>query len=473
MSKPTIVVAGASGFIGKALCKDLAQENNVIGLSRINRKTTDNIQWKACDLFSLKQTEQAVAGADLAVFLVHSMMPQARLIQGRFDDFDVIIADNFARACQTAGVKKIVYLGGIIPEGKLSRHLESRKEVESVLASHGVPVVVIRAGLVVGAGGSSFQMMVNLVKRLPVMVCPAWTFTRGQPVSLEDTVAVLKRSVLDQKLESSVWDIGGPDQLAYSEMMSILAELYGLKRIFFHTSIVSVQISRLWLTVVTGYPKELVSPLIQSLRSPMLVGDRDLFKHYGITPKSFRQCIKEIVEGTRAISDSTKNSAPKQVADNIVCSMQRLVLPHEKDVKWVADEYGRWLVRFMFPLIVVETDHHGHFDFVIRWFVFFGPKIHFLHLHYDTTRSSESRRLYYIKGGLLLSRNAHESGRLEFRRLPNGRDVMAAIFNFRPSLHWWIYKFTQAQVHLWVMRNFGRHLRRIDRNSRRFHKVGS
>ncbi|MCX6126130.1 MAG: NmrA family protein, partial [Proteobacteria bacterium] len=125
-------------------------------------------------------------GADTAIYLVHSMMPHARLVQGKFEDFDVMIADNFARACKSVGVKRILYLGGIIPPGALSQHLASRLEVEQVLGSYGINLAVVRAGLIVGPRGSSFAMMANLVKRLPVMLCPAWTSTLGQPSSLED-----------------------------------------------------------------------------------------------------------------------------------------------------------------------------------------------------------------------------------------------------------------------------------------------
>ena len=143
------------------------------------------VEWRTCDLFSLAQTELAVHGADVAVYLVHSMLPAARLTQASFEDTDLLLADNFARACAKSGIRRVVYLGGLIPRADgLSRHLQSRLEVERVLASRGAQVVSLRAGLVLGGEGSSFQMLMTLVQRLPVMICPAWLATPTQPIAI-------------------------------------------------------------------------------------------------------------------------------------------------------------------------------------------------------------------------------------------------------------------------------------------------
>ena len=130
------------------------------------------------------------------MYLVHSMLPSAHLTQGNFRDFDLICADNFGRAAARNGVRQIIYLGGIVPAAAnrghaLSSHLASRLEVENTLAASGVPVTALRAALVVGRGGSSFDILVKLVTRLPAMICPAWTSTRTQPIALSDVVALL------------------------------------------------------------------------------------------------------------------------------------------------------------------------------------------------------------------------------------------------------------------------------------------
>ncbi|MFM8230130.1 MAG: NAD-dependent epimerase/dehydratase family protein, partial [Chthoniobacterales bacterium] len=168
-SRPTVVVAGASGFVGMALLPVLAENFDVVALSRSANPELPRVRWTRCDLFSLLQTERALQGADYVVYLVHSMLP-ARLTQARFEDMDFILADNFARSAARAGVKQIVYLGGIIPnDAQLSRHLASRLEVERVLSARGVPVTSLRAGLIVGPRGSSFRIMLRLVRRSPVL----------------------------------------------------------------------------------------------------------------------------------------------------------------------------------------------------------------------------------------------------------------------------------------------------------------
>src|SRR5690606_19576051 len=132
-------------------------------------------RWVQADLFSLLEVERALEGADVALYLVHSMIASAELTQGSFADFDLILADNFARAAKSRGVRHILYVGGLIPEGeRLSRHLESRLEVEQTLRAQGVPVTALRASIIIGPAGSSLRMVENLVRRLPVMITPAW-----------------------------------------------------------------------------------------------------------------------------------------------------------------------------------------------------------------------------------------------------------------------------------------------------------
>ena len=175
-----ICIAGATGFIGRKLCEALAERHQVIAITRrtitgqpessvapVMQVPQPGIVWRSADLFSLLQLERALDGADVAVYLVHSMLPASRLTQGSFEDLDLILADNFARAAKLRGIKRIIYLGGLLPRGELSPHLRSRKEVEDVLASHGVPTVTLRAGLVIGPQSSSYRIMERLVRQVP------------------------------------------------------------------------------------------------------------------------------------------------------------------------------------------------------------------------------------------------------------------------------------------------------------------
>ncbi len=170
-NKPVIAISGASGYIGKNLIKQLKDKAHIIALSRSieHKEHTDDLTWRQADLFSLGDAESALEGVDYAVYLVHSMLPSARLTQARFEDMDFILADNFAQAATKNNVKQIIYLSGIIPENEkeLSRHLESRREVETVLNAYDVPVTTVRAGLIVGPSGSSFPIVKKIGQTPP------------------------------------------------------------------------------------------------------------------------------------------------------------------------------------------------------------------------------------------------------------------------------------------------------------------
>jgi len=457
--RPVLVVAGASGFIGQALAARLAASFRLVGLSRASRGAGGGYdEWRACDLFSLKDAEHALEGATHAAYLVHSMMPSARLTQGRFEDLDLICADNFARAARRAGVRQIVYLGGLLPDvPHLSRHLESRREVERTLGGYGAAVTTLRAGLVIGAGGSSFQMMLRLVRRLPVMVVPKWTSTECQPIALDDVVELFAYCLGREATFGQTYDIGGPEVLTYREMMAQTASVLGVERPMLKVPVISPGLSRLWVSAITGAPKELVAPLIQSLAHSMVVHDRRLQEQANVPGLSFRAAI------ARALNDEAAPDRPHPPpaayraprsprTEGGVRSVQRLPLPRGRDAAWVAEEYMRWLPGGMRPLRV-EVSPNRVCRFYIR-----GVGEPLLVLSFSSERSTPDRQLFYITGGLLASDGGR--GRLELREAPDRQTVIAAIHDYRPRLPWFVYRRTQALVHLAVMFMFARHLAR-------------
>lgn len=273
----TVAIAGASGFVGSALCKALEADHHIVGLTRSPRNDTSSVEWRQTDLYSLLDAENALAGCDYAIYLVHSMMPSARLTQASFEDLDFILADNFARATASAGVRQIVYLGGLAPDTQsMSAHLTSRLEVERTLASHGVPVTALRAGLVVGPGGSSLQILTKLVQRLPAMLTPQWTLSDTQPIALPDVVRAVQHVLGCPDQFSGAFDIGGPDVMTYREMMKRTAKAIGVTRPMAPVPLFTPSLSTLWVSLVTGASMELVGPLVQSLRHSMVVADNPL-----------------------------------------------------------------------------------------------------------------------------------------------------------------------------------------------------
>lgn len=455
-SRPRVVVAGASGFVGRALLPLLAQRFDVVALSRASQAGESGVAWRRCDLFSLRETADALRGADRAVYLVHSMMPSARLTQARFEDVDLLLADNFARAAAAAGVRHIVYLGGLVPaETELSAHLASRLEVERALASRGVPVTAVRAGLVIGAGGSSFEILARLVRRLPVMLCPAWTQTLAQPVALADAVAVLARAVADPPDGGAVLEIGGPDVLSYRAMMQRTATLLGRRTRTLPVPYFSPRLSRLWVSLVTGAPRALVAPLVESLRHPMLASRNDLRTQLGRPGLGFDDAVRAALAEQAPAPRAPAAAARRRLrAASTVRSIQRLPLPAGRDAAWVAREYAAWLPRLLRPLVWAAVDDTGSCRFGVRPF-----RRPLLHLRFEPSRSASDRHVFAIDAGLLVDRSGGaEPGRLEFREVAERRFVLAAIHDYRPALPWPLYAATQAWLHLFVMRRFARHL---------------
>ncbi len=461
--RPAVVVAGASGFVGRALLPVLAEKCEVVALSRSSSISGPGVRSERCDLFSLLQTERALAGADYAVYLVHSMLP-ARLTQARFEDMDFILADNFARSAARAGVKQIVYLGGIIPDdAQLSRHLASRLEVERVLAARNVPVTSLRAGLIIGAEGSSFRMVTRLVQRSPLLLCPHWTRSMTQPVALQDVVRLIDFYLGREEMFGRAFDLGGPEVMTYVDLMRRTASRLGKKRLIVAVPFIPTRLSILATRLVTGAHRELVAPLVESLRHAMVAHSPTLQERAGIAAQPFDEALavafasdqKEVGAVDRHLSrrDSTAESG------RYVCSIQRLPLPPGHDAIWVAKEYARWLPTLFKFILRVTVDADLNLAFRVT-----GLKRPLLELSYSRDRSSTDRPLYYITGGLLARRAEPSDGRaparLEFRESPDRRSVLAAIFNYRPSLPWWFYRLTQAPMHLIVMKMFAWHLAR-------------
>ncbi|MDJ0786435.1 MAG: NAD(P)H-binding protein [Myxococcota bacterium] len=441
-----VAVSGGTGFIGEALLEALDERFETIGLTRRSvQESRPGVEWRRCDLFSLQETERALEGADVAVYLVHSMLPTTRLTQGRFQDLDLLLADNFGRAAAKAGVRRIVYLGGLIPQGEsqLSAHLASRLEVEDALGAHGVPVTTLRAGLIVGAGGSSLRILVRLVSRLPVMISPRWTAMDCQPIAVEDVVTLLEACIADEETAGETFDIGGPDVLSYREMMLEAGRAMGKRRFIIPVPLFTPSLSRLWVTLVTRTPRALVAPLIQSLRHPMVARDLRLQERIGLPGKPFREALDQAVREEGLLREPTARA------------VHRLPRPEGRDAPWIAAEYARWLPRFMRPFITVREEE-GELRFYVR-----GIRRALLELTYRPARSSASRTLYEITGGLLLRRKAeHGMPRLEFRLTADGKGALAAVQDYQPRLPWWLYATTQSVVHDLVMRGFARHLRR-------------
>ena len=454
MSKPTIVIAGATGFIGRWFIERFHQDFNIIALSRGRMKSTDDYnkaEWRQVELYSLSSTEATLKGADYALYLVHSMHPTTRLHQGTFEDTDLLLADNFGRAAKANGIKQIVFMGGLLPDDEsideLSRHLRSRYEVEKTLGNAGVPVTALRAGIIVGAGGSSFLMIKKLVERLPVLICPAWCQTETHPIALSDTLRIIRHCLGNEATYGRHFDIGGADTTNYMEMIRTVADLMGKNRIIRPVKYFSPGFSKFWVALFTDNSKELVSPLIESLRHEMVATPNALLEKFP-DRTDFRTAAHRALQGKDELSPLPERIPDEREEKNTVRSVQRLPNPDGHTATYVARVYQRWLPIFFRTLIRVHTEGD------ISRFTVAGTPL--LQLTFIADRSDDERQLFYITGGKLVKRQNY--GWLEFRRVLGGRFVISAIHEFVPALPWFIYVATQAKAHSFVMDRFGRYL---------------
>lgn len=465
---PVVAVAGAAGFVGQTLLKELMPTHRVIGITRgavtppgDELPAEPGITWRQADLFSLIDAEKALQGADYAYYLVHSMMPSARLTQGRFQDMDLILADNFARAAAKNGVKQIIYLGGLIPEQTdLSMHLRSRLEVEQTLSAHGVPVTALRAGLIIGARGSTFQIMTRLIERLKIMIFPAWMMSLTHPIALPDIIRLLRYCLANEDTYNQSFDVGGPDVMTYRDMILKTAEIMGYQPHIYTFSPYPAWLASLLLSLVTSSPRALVTPLVESLKHNMVARDLRLQKKLNLPGLPFTEAVKQALTtktGNTGMAPPKAEPGPEKVLS--VRSVQRLPLPPGRDADWVALYYSNWLPNFFKTIVRVRVDYKG------CYFYFRCMKRSLLDLSFSFDRSSKDRPLYYITGGLLARLGClPHRGRLEFREVLENRYVLVAIHDYVPTLPWFIYSLVQAPLHAWVMFNYGRHLSRLPPN---------
>ncbi|MDH4467564.1 MAG: NAD-dependent epimerase/dehydratase family protein [Bacteriovoracaceae bacterium] len=456
-----IAVAGASGFVGSALISYLLEHTDfeIIALSRRGKDSPHpRIKYLSCDLFSMLDCERALENVDAAFYLVHSMLPSAKLTQGNFEDFDLIMADNFAKAAIKNSLKQIIYLGGIIPSlYELTRHLISRLEVEEVLStikSSHMNFTSLRSGIILGPNGSSYTMMERLVNRLPILICPRWTTTLSSPISIKDVVIALHQVLVEEKLQNKIYDLSGTEVMSYRQMLSRLALKFKKLRLFINVPFFSPGLTKLWVTLITQAPKNLVYPLIASL-SAHVVPDPERkfpFKH---TQKNFEEIIDEIqseqspnLKGPNAFNYSGLTEKSE------VRSVQRLHTFFRTTANKIGNIYFQWMGKKFYPFI--NTTHYqkngGEFISVNLFFV----NVSLLILEYSKERSNEDRALFYIRGGMLAKKEGR--GRFEFRNIAHSRYTVAAIHEFAPTLPWFIYKYTQALLHIVVMKSFDRYL---------------
>ncbi|MGI9529708.1 MAG: SDR family oxidoreductase [Acidimicrobiia bacterium] len=290
-----IAVTGATGYIGGRLVPQLeAAGHEVVCLARTPAKLDDrpwigDVEVVQADVLHADELESALAGADAAYYLVHSMGEGTG-----FEDSDRRAALSFARACEAAGVGRVIYLGGLGSDDEtLSPHLASRHDVGNALATTSVPVIEFRAAVIIGSGSVSFEMLRHLTQVLPAMTTPRWVRTRCQPIAIRDVLTYLVAALDVNATDHTIYEVGGPDVLTYENMMQTYASVAGLpRRLILPVPMLSPGLSSLWIGLVTPLPVNIARPLVDSLRHEVVVHDDLAAKRFGIPLLGFRESVE-------------------------------------------------------------------------------------------------------------------------------------------------------------------------------------
>jgi uncharacterized protein YbjT (DUF2867 family) len=308
--RPLILLTGVTGYVGGRLLKRLETDGHRLRcLARrpdpLRARVLAGTEVVAGDALDPASLASALRGAHTAYYLVHSMGTG-----GDFEDEDRRAARNFGEAAREAGVKRIIYLGGLGESGDaLSPHLRSRHEVGRVLRESGVEVIEFRASIIIGSGSLSFEMIRALTERLPVMIAPRWVATPAQPIAIEDVLAYLIEALKLLPGQSRIFEIGGTGPASYGEIMQEYARQRGLRRTIIPVPVLTPHLSSLWLGLITPLYARIGRKLIESLRHPTVVRDRSALEVFSVRPRGIREAI------ARALGNEDRKYAETRWSD--------------------------------------------------------------------------------------------------------------------------------------------------------------
>jgi len=300
-----ILLTGANGYIGRRLKYKLLEDKSIELrlLVRDNKAISskiDKIEIIEGSTFDTNSLKIALCGVDVAYYLIHSLASKD------YEEKDRVSAKNFLDAAIFCGVKRIVYLGGLGDKDTASTHLKSRIETGEILSSNGdkINTIWFRAGVIIGSGSASFEIIRNIVQKLPIMITPKWVDTKAQPIGVDDVIEYLYQGAYVGSDNNLVVDIGA-EQMSYKDMILKMGEVMGLRRFLFPVPFLSPKISSYWLTIFTPIPYNIASSLIDGLKSEVVVKNNNSEKYFNIIPKSYKESVAKAlmeIESNQVIS---------------------------------------------------------------------------------------------------------------------------------------------------------------------------
>ena len=309
-SKPySVLVTGATGFVGNRLISALVEKGYKIkALSRRDLPSKESVKFVQADAFDVHSLSNAMKGTDVAFYLLHSMEDNISAWRN-FAEREKFQAENFLRAAEEAGVKRIIYLGGLVSESiSLSPHMASRKKVGEILASGKIPVTELRASIIIGSGGGSYAMLRYLAERLRVMVCPKWVKSLAQPIAVDDVVKYLVGSMENSTTSGKIFEVGGPDKMTYEKLMRVYAKFIKKNIFIIQIPFLTTRLSSYWVDLITPVKASLARPLVDSLVHDTIVTDDKITK---IIPFERKTVIESIEIATKEMAASPPETDTK------------------------------------------------------------------------------------------------------------------------------------------------------------------
>jgi uncharacterized protein YbjT (DUF2867 family) len=307
-----ILVTGSTGFIGKKLLEKLDETGfKVKAMSRSKYPDTENITYVQADAFDVDSLTAATEGVETAFYLLHSM-EGSKKEWAEFANREKQQAQNFLKAATESGVKRIIYLGGLVNESlHLSKHMRSRHDVGKILASGSIPVTELRASVIVGAEGGSYAMLRYLVERLPLMVCPKWVKSQTQPIAVDNVVDYLIGVMKNSETSGKILEIGGPEVMTYEQLMRLYSYILNRNLTVIQIPFLTPRLSSYWIDLVTPVKASLARPLVDSLVHDSVVKDKSIDKLVSVKLKPMTEAIAAAREESKAFKPIIKSGEEK------------------------------------------------------------------------------------------------------------------------------------------------------------------
>jgi len=465
------LVFGASGYIGSHLAPFLAEQGLRVRASSRHVEVLEDRDWQNIDLAEAdalqpQTLDRVLKDVDIAYYLVHSMAA------GRnFPQLDAVAAQNFADAAARQAVRRIVYLGGLVPESPRSKHLRSRQETGDILRAGHVPVTEIRAGMIIGPGSAAWEVIRDLVNHLPIMITPRWVYSRSTPIALSNLLRYLAEAPSLEETAGEIYDAGGADDLTYEEIMRQYAALVGKKPRIIPVRVLTPRLSSYWLRLVTSVPTNIARALIDGLSQDVIADDDRLASLVPQQLLGFRDSAIEALEA------DSKHAVPARWVEGAVA--RREFLPeYAFYAKQTGDSVESSATSRALWQVVCRVGHNGDFFYAgwLWWlrraldWILGGPAFRRTRRDPQTLRTGDvvdAWRVIAIQPGrqlvMLMEMKAPGAGVLEFdiEETDSAERRLTVTAYFHPAGVWGIlYWLALLPFHAFIFRGMTRVIRR-------------